>query len=56
MTKLGWMKQAKKDIVDDAAFALNMCKATAENKNLELYWVVEQFIKAFCDLAKKDGE
>lgn len=55
MAELNWKEKACKEIACDAAFALNMCKATAENENIELYWVVEQFIRAFCDLAKRDG-
>lgn len=50
-----WAKKAQAEIEKDAKFAVTMCEATAENEKVELYWVIEQFIKTFCKLAK-DGE
>ena len=49
-----WKVDAQTAIEADAEVALCMCEETADKHHVELYWVVEQFIKEFCRRAK-DG-
>lgn len=54
MAESDWIEKAKTSVAADAEVALAMCGDTARKQNVELYWVVEQFIKEFCRRAK-DG-
>lgn len=52
MDEFNWKVSAEGSIAADAEVALGMCEATADKHKVELYWVVEQFIKEFCRRAK----
>lgn len=49
------LKLENKLISYDAEFAFKECKERAENRNLELDYVLEQFIKEFKKIASKNG-
>lgn len=57
MAENNWLENAKTAVAADAEVAIEMCKDTAEKQSVELYWVIERFIKEFCERAKRmDGE
>jgi len=56
MADKDWLQTAKMAVEADAAVAIAMCKDTAIKQNVELYWVIEQFTKEFCKMAKEEAQ
>ena len=48
-----WLKKAIKAIEDDAQRAYGMCRDTALKEQVELDFVLEQFLKAFKKIVEK---
>ena len=48
-----WLKKANTAIEDDARFAYDMCRNTALKEQVELDFVLEQFLKAFKKIVEK---
>jgi len=50
-----WIREARKAIKDDAAFAYKLCKDTANGLHVRLDWVTETFMEEFRKTAKGAG-
>lgn len=48
-----WLAKANTAIEDDARFAYDMCRNTALKEQVELDFVLEQFLKAFKKIVEK---
>ena len=53
MADKDWLEPAKMAVAADAEVAIAMCRDTASKQNVELYWVIEQFIREFCKRSKE---
>lgn len=49
-----WLETAEKAVKADASVAYFMCKETATNQRVNMWWVVEEFKKEFARLANKE--
>ena len=53
---MDWLVQANEAIKADAEYAYFMCKDTAEELNLELYYVLDKFLTYFKQQREEDDD